>query len=143
MTTPAAAAWEALHRAQITLVRSFREQPEFKPLTFSEYDVLHVIHHAGPDGIRLNKLNESVPLTQSALSRLTERLEARHFIRRWQDPQDLRGLLLATTDYGKQLHDNIQNRHNDDITEAFSTLTPDELATLIQLTTRLRNHTAG
>lgn len=141
MTTPTTA-WEALHRAQITLARRLQGQPEFRSMSFREYDVLDLISRAGDDGIRLNRLNRSVPLTQSSLSRLLERLENRGYVHRWQDPHDLRGLRIRLTEHGRTTHANIANRHHDTVHELMTAaLTPEELTTLTTLTNKLRQHT--
>lgn len=137
-TTPSTDAWEALHRAHVTITRQLQGLPEFRTVTLREFDVLHVLSNTPADGIRLNRLNESVALTQSSLSRMLERLERRGYVHRWTDPQDLRGLRIRLTDTGRDLHAEITVQHDTHLHEILTdTLTDDELATLTRITTKL------
>lgn len=140
MTTPTTT-WEALHRAHVTLTRQFQNRPEFRPVSFREYDALDVLSRAGDDGMRLNQLNTYVALTQSSLSRMTERLEGRGLLHRWQDPDDGRGLRLRLTDDGQALHTTISAAHHAHVQDAMSALTPEELDTFTRLADKLRGVT--
>lgn len=131
-------AWEALHRAQISGLRELRRGFQLEAVTFGEYDVLHVLSTVGEEGMRLKRLNEYVALTQSSLSRMLDRLEARRFVLKWQDPEDARGLLLRLTDQGRELHATIGAAHDTRAAEFMdAALTPEEIDTLTRLTTKL------
>lgn len=134
--------WEALHRTHVALTRRFQGHHEFTPVTLREYDVMDVLSRAGDDGMRLNELNTYVALTQSALSRMTERLERRGLLHRWQDPNDGRGLRLSLTVDGHTLHQDITTHHHAHVQDALSALTPEEQATLTHLADKLRDGTA-
>lgn len=139
MTTTAAAAWEALHRAQITVNRRATRFPEFAELPAREYDVLFNLTRADDNGMRLKELNQYLPITQSTLSRMLERLDKKGLVRRWEDPDDARGLRIALTDLGTDVQHRIGDRYDHHIHQLVSAaLTPEEQDTLIRLTTKLR-----
>jgi DNA-binding MarR family transcriptional regulator len=78
-------AWEALFRAQATIGRELAAGGVWAGLVPGEYGVLYALSTA-PDGLRLTDLGEDVLLTQSGMSRLVGRLEARGLVRRVNDP---------------------------------------------------------
>lgn len=133
-------AWEALYRAQVTVMRRLQRQEEFANLSMREYDVLFNLARADDRGIRLNELNEYVLLTQSSLSRMLERLEAKGLVHRWQDPQDLRGLRIRLTDDGQDLQKRIAEHFDRHVHELMATgLDSEELRILTRLSDRLRH----
>ena len=132
-------AWEALFRAQVTVMRRLQRQPEFAELSAREYDVLFNLSRSDEAGMRLNELNEYVLLTQSSLSRMLERLELKGLVHRWQDPQDLRGLRIRLTDRGRQMQVQIAEQFRVHVHELMSAgLDPEELRILTRLDDRLR-----
>ena len=132
-------AWEALYRAQVTVMRRLQRQPEFAELSAREYDVLFNLSRAEETGMRLNELNEYVLLTQSSLSRMLERLEMKGLVHRWQDPQDLRGLRIRLTEQGQIVQKQIAAQFREHVHELMSAgLDPDELRILTRLSDRLR-----
>lgn len=138
------AAWEALYRAQVTVMRRLQRQEEFADLSMREYDVLFNLARTDDRGIRLNELNESVLLTQSSLSRMLERLEAKGLVYRWQDPQDLRGLRISLTEDGQHLQRRIAEHFDRHVHELMATgLDPEELRILTRLSDRLRHSLDG
>ena len=132
-------AWEALFRAQVTVMRRLQRQPEFAELSAREYDVLFNLSRAEDAGMRLNELNEYVLLTQSSLSRMLERLELKGLVHRWQDPQDLRGLRIRLTEQGQTVQAQVAEQFREHVHELMSAgLDPDELRILTRLSDRLR-----
>lgn len=132
-------AWEALFRAQVTVMRRLQRQPEFAELSAREYDVLFNLSRSDQTGMRLNELNEYVLLTQSSLSRMLERLELKGLVHRWQDPQDLRGLRIRLTDTGRSMQAQIAEEFRLHVHDLMSAgLDPDELRILTRLSERLR-----
>ncbi|MFI7482965.1 MarR family winged helix-turn-helix transcriptional regulator [Kocuria sp. M1R5S2] len=132
-------AWEALYRAQVTVMRRLQRQPEFAELTAREFDVLFNLSRSAEGGMRLNELNEYVLLTQSSLSRMLERLELKGLVHRWQDPQDLRGLRIRLTDSGRAVQVQIAEQFRVHVHELMSAgLDPEEMVILTRLSDRLR-----
>ena len=107
----AVAAWEALFRAQATLVRRFAADDVWGPISLREYDVLYVLSRCPERRTRLGVLTQEVLLPQPSLSRLVERLEAKGLVAREPDPADRRGVLVGLTAAGLALQRDVGRRH--------------------------------
>ena len=131
------AAWEALLRAQVTLIRQFAADDIWGELSMREYDVLYTVSKTR-GGMRLSELNRAVLLSQPALSRLVDRLAERGLLERRPDPADGRGVLVHLTDEGRRLQRRVGGRHAIAVDTAVgSALTDEELTTLQNLCDRL------
>lgn len=138
MTTDATTAWEALTLAHTAMTRELTDLLDLTPTGLREYEVMNVLSRVGEEGMRLHHLNEHIPLTQSSLSRLTERLVTRGLIHSWQDPIDRRGTRYRLTSAGVTKHAIIASHHHRIIRANMeAALTPDEIDTLTQLTAKL------
>jgi DNA-binding MarR family transcriptional regulator len=69
-------------------------------LSLSEYEVLRRL--AEVDGRRIQELAEEVHLSQSALSRLVDRLEEAGYVTRATCDYDRRGIFACVTDAGRE-----------------------------------------
>ncbi|GIG39571.1 MarR family winged helix-turn-helix transcriptional regulator [Cellulomonas phragmiteti] len=133
------AAWEALFRAQVTLVRRFARHDVWGGMSMREYDVLFTLSQAEGRALRLRELAQSSLLTQPSLSRLVDRLEADGWVRRGPVPGDRRGKAVHLTAAGLRRQREIGRRHARSIDALVGgALDADELATLERLCTRLR-----
>lgn len=133
------AAWEALFRAQVTLVRRFARHDVWGGTSMREYDVLYTLSCAPGRALRLRELAGSSLLTQPSLSRLVDRLEADGLVRRGPVEGDRRGRAVHLTPAGLQRQREIGRRHARAIDALVGgALDADELATLERLCTRLR-----
>lgn len=75
-------------------------------LSVREYSVLDVLsgQHGGDGGhLRMNELADAVVLSQSATTRLVNRLEERGLLTRYLCPTDRRGIYTDVTEAGHQL----------------------------------------
>ncbi|MCC2335736.1 MarR family winged helix-turn-helix transcriptional regulator [Cellulomonas wangsupingiae] len=132
-------AWEALFRAQVTLMRRFARDDVWGGSSIHEYDVLYTLSRAPQRALRLRELAESSLLTQPSLSRLVDRLEADGLVRRAPVEGDRRGKAVHLTDAGALRQREIGRRHARSIDALVGgALSPDELTTLERLCTRLR-----
>lgn len=135
-----AEAWEALFRAQVTLVRRFARDDVWGDLSMREYDVLFTLSRAPGRALRLRELAGSSLLTQPSLSRLVDRLEADGLVRRGPVEGDRRGTAVHLTDAGARTQRDVGRRHVRSIAALVGgALEPDELATLERLCTKLRD----
>lgn len=133
------AAWEALFRAQVTLIRRLARHDVWGSLSLREYDVLYTLSRAPGRALRLRELADSSLLTQPSLSRLVDRLEADGLVRRGPVEGDRRGKAVHLTDEGLRLQREIGRRHARSIDALVGgALDADELATLERLCDRLR-----
>lgn len=141
MTSPklAAEAWEALFRAQVTLMRRFADEEIWHPISMREYDVLFTLSGCPGAGLRLNELNRQVLMSQPSLSRMVERLEAAGLVARQTVDADKRGTVVQLTDAGARLQKRIGRRHVQSIAKYLtSALGEDDLQSLRRLCTTLR-----
>ncbi|MFL4474422.1 MarR family winged helix-turn-helix transcriptional regulator [Paeniglutamicibacter sp. MACA_103] len=136
-----AAAWEALFRAQVTVMREIQKLPEFKELSTREYDVLFNLSRCDSATSRLSDLNQHLLISQPSLSRMADRLESKGLVSRQPDPTDQRAVLITLTDEGARLQKSMGREHVKGIHDLIGTaLSTEEFATLQELATKLRLH---
>jgi DNA-binding MarR family transcriptional regulator len=99
------AAWHALIAAKVASWNALeRELGDSHGLGVSDFEVLD--HLASrPDGCRAQNLADVVHLSQSALSRLADRLERHGLVERSSCTNDRRGINLVLTAAGRDKHD--------------------------------------
>ena len=130
-------AWEALFRAQSTIVQELAARGAWEDLVPREYGVLYALSSA-PEGLRITELGEDVLLTQPGISRLVARLEARGLVRRVDDPDDARACQIRLTAAGVATQRRIGRTHARHVTEAMArNFDRPELEQLLDLCRRL------
>jgi DNA-binding MarR family transcriptional regulator len=136
-------AWEALFRAQVTVLRELGKTfPD--DLSLTEYDVLFNLSRYPDHRARLRDLNKQLLLTQPSVSRLVDRLSARGLVTKRTDPADGRGTIVTLTEAGYALFREVALVHSGHIHRLLdAALTEDELETLTALTDKLRRSTGG
>jgi DNA-binding MarR family transcriptional regulator len=98
--------WRAFLRAHSTMLRRISldlEQAGLPPLTW--YDVLATLRDAPGRRLRQVEIAERVLLSNSGLSRLIDRIEAKGLVKRVQCPDDRRSLNVELTDEGQEMLD--------------------------------------
>ena len=126
-------AWEALFRAQSTIVRELAARDAWDDLVPREYGVLYALSSA-PEGLRITELGEDVLLTQPGMSRLVARLEARGLVQRVGDPDDARASRIRLTPAGLAAQRRIGRAHARQVAEAMTrNLDRSELEQLLNL----------
>ena len=109
----AVSAWEALFRAQVTVMRQLsREFP--KELSLNEYDLLFNLSSQGGTA-RLKDLTERLLLSQPSVSRLVDRLVDRGLVEKCPDAADRRGAMVRLTEDGSRLYRQAAVRHAESI----------------------------
>ncbi|WP_240629665.1 MarR family winged helix-turn-helix transcriptional regulator [Specibacter cremeus] len=132
-------AWESLFRAQVAVARQLHKEPALRRIGEREYDVLYNLSRCPSGWLRMNELNEHVLLSQPSISRMVERLESRGLVRRKTADGDKRGVLIGLTEAGAALQRDVGRTHVVNIMQLMEdALDDDELATLLALTTKLR-----
>lgn len=94
-------AWESFLRAHAALMPILAEEldrAERIPLNY--YDVLVQLANSRGHRLRLHELNRCVVLSQSALSRLVDRMAADKLVARESDSHDRRGTIVSLTRAG-------------------------------------------
>ena len=135
----AVAAWEALFRAQVSVMRRLSAEFPTELMSLNEYDVLFNISRAPGRRLRLKDLNRHVLISQPSVSRLVDRLVARGLVEKADDPLDGRGTIVQLTAKGFEEFRRAAIHHMNAITDRVGTaLEDDELRQLIELCDRLR-----
>jgi DNA-binding MarR family transcriptional regulator len=100
------AAWRAFLRAHSTMLRRISRDLEdagLPPLAW--YDVLGALRDAPERSLRQVELAERVLLSNSGLSRLVDRIEAKGLVERKSCPSDRRSFYVSLTDDGAEMVD--------------------------------------
>jgi DNA-binding MarR family transcriptional regulator len=100
------AAWRALIAAKVASWNALeRELSERHGLGVSDFEVLDHLACEPGRSYRSQSLAEAVHLSQSALSRLTDRLERHGLVMRNNCDMDRRGIYVVLTAKGKEKHE--------------------------------------
>jgi len=135
----AVAAWEALFRAQVSVMRTLSAEFPSRDISFTEYDVLFNLSRQPGRRLRLRDLNRHILLTQPSVSRLVDRLASQGLLCKERDPSDARGAVICMTDAGYELYRRVATRHAASIARVVGgALDADELARLTELCEKLR-----
>jgi len=138
--TAAVDAWEALFRAQVSVLRELQREFPSGDLSLNEYDLLFNLSRQPQRQSRLRDLNHLLLITQPSVSRLVDRLVGRGLVFKTPETDDGRGTLVALTDQGYELYRRTAIKHAQAIHRRVSSaLSPDELATLRELSDKLRH----
>lgn len=133
------AAWEALFRAQVSVLRQLHAEFPTGELSLNEYDVLFNLSRQPERRTRLRDLNRHLLLTQPSVSRLVDRLVAKDLVHKRPDLGDARGTIVVLTDAGYALFRSVAYAHADAIHRRVgAALTQQELVTLTELSDKLR-----
>jgi DNA-binding MarR family transcriptional regulator len=137
--TTSVTAWEALFRAQVSVLRQLNAEFPTGELSFNEYDVLFNLSRQPERRLRIRDLNRHLLLTQPSVSRLVDRLVARALVSKEADPGDGRGTVVCLTEAGFDLFRRVAVIHAESIHRRVGgPLTDDELLELARLTDKLR-----
>ncbi len=132
-------AWEALFRAQVSILRDISAEFPDGDLTIVEYDLLFNLSRLPSHAARPRDLNQVLLLSQPSVSRLIDRLAERRLVTKTADPDDGRGILVTLTDDGLRVFRKVAAVHSESIARRFGdALDADELTTLIELCDRAR-----
>ena len=131
-------AWESLFRAQHELFEAMASDFAGADITQSEYDVLLTVTRSPGATARLRDVTAKMLISQPSVSRLIDRMIARGLVTKCSDPDDGRGALITATEEGTRAFRRLAQVHSRSILERMSTLTPEEMTTLLALTHKLR-----
>ena len=111
MSSQTVAAWEALFRAQVRMHRILNAEFPDGELSFNEYDVLFTISREPERSIPMRELTRNVLQSQSSVSRMVDRLVARGFVSKTDDPSDQRATRVALTEVGFEVFRKVARVH--------------------------------
>jgi DNA-binding MarR family transcriptional regulator len=137
-------AWEALFRAQVSVLRQLNSEFPSGELSLNEYDVLFNLARVPDRQLRIRELNRTLLITQPSVSRLVDRLASRQFVSKEHDPADGRGTVVRLTESGFEIFRRIAVAHAASIhCRVGGALTDVELKTLTELSDKLRLNEAS
>lgn len=132
-------AWRAFHR-MLTVVpaRTARDLAEDSALSAADYEVLSTLSEKAGHRWPLKELAAKMEWSRSRLSHHTTRMQERGMVEREPDPADARGCVLHLTINGLRALEAAAPGHVASVrTRLLDHLTPDELATLERIATRI------
>mgnify|MGYP000456893273 CR=1 FL=1 len=108
-------------------------------LGLSDFEVLLALRDAGAARRRIGDLGDAVALSQSALSRLVDRLEHQGLVVRSKTDDDHRAVLVSLTDEGSEMLRKAVPLHAACVRDhLLNLLTEEEQATLVGILGRIR-----
>ncbi|SDG83591.1 DNA-binding transcriptional regulator, MarR family [Sinosporangium album] len=136
------AVWRSLMETHVFVLREIEtELQQRHRLSLSEFDALVNIP---AEGTRLVDLKKRVVLSQSAVSRLCDRLEQRGLVERIPCPEDQRGVEVRVTPAGRKLLRQAVRTNADVVERAFADhLSPAQLDALHDALATVRMSQAG
>ena len=86
--TTAVTAWEALFRAQVSVMRYLNAEFPTGEISLNEYDVLFNLSRQSGRQLRMKDLNRHLLITQPSVSRLVDRLTTLGLLAKSHDQDD-------------------------------------------------------
>ncbi len=109
-------------------------------ITLQQYNVLRILRGAGADGLPTLEIVDRMIERTPGITRLIDRLESKRFVERYRLERDRRQVWCRLTAQGAALLADLDPPMNALDATALDCLASRELATLIELLTRVRNH---
>src|ERR1700690_3836235 len=111
---PVVSAWRAIAASHAAACAALeRELGKRHGLGVSEFEVLDRLAERGEGDFRAQELADAVHLSQSALSRLIDRLEVHGLVERCLCGEDRRGIYVKLTPDGRDRHAEAAPTHRD------------------------------
>jgi DNA-binding MarR family transcriptional regulator len=118
----------ALSQSIQRLSRRLRKRAQLQ-LSASQISALTTVEKHGE--LRLGELARLEQIGKSTMTRLVSRLESEGYIRRWVDPEDGRGFLVALTDHGASILQAAASRQHGYLARQLSALDTSDREALI------------
>ena len=117
------------------------EQGLYEPegISDQQYNVLRILKGGPKDGYLVKEIRCRMIYRFADVPRLVNRLEARGFVKRCENPSDRRGSRVQITARGLAQEAAMHSRHDELCQRVDRCLTPEEGRTLLDLLERLRN----
>lgn len=97
--------WRDMQSAYVTLSTALeRELEAGYDIGLSEYEILDLVSEVDDGNCRMKDLGSLSPMSQSALSKIVDRLQRAGLLERSSCDDDRRALLVSLTDKGRDLH---------------------------------------
>jgi MarR family transcriptional regulator, organic hydroperoxide resistance regulator len=136
--SPAQEAILALSRTNDRLQRRFAELIEPHGISRQQYNVLRILRGAGSDGTPTLEIADRMVEKTPGITRLLDRLEAKHLVRRRRCPKDRRQVLCWITNLGLKLLADMDRPVSETAPRLLKSLSDSEVESLIDMLARIR-----
>lgn len=129
-----------LRRTSGELKAEFRRKIEEFGITWPQY---HALYHIGGGGIPAKDLARELQCNASNMTGIIDRMAENGWVYREHSEEDRRVWLVKLTPEGVRLRDTVFPRHKNNIEKRMGILSPEELAHLESLLTKLKDGEEG
>jgi DNA-binding MarR family transcriptional regulator len=136
--SPAQEAILALNRTSDMLHRRFTQLVEPHGISLQQYNVLRILRGAGQHGTPTLEIADRMIERTPGITRLLDKLEAKHRVRRQRCPEDRRQVLCWITDAGLRLLADLDRPMTESGARAMASLTGPEQRELISMLEKVR-----
>lgn len=130
----------ALYRTSDMLRRRFSQLVEPHGISLQQYNVLRILRGAGKTGTPTLDIADRMIEMTPGITRLLDKLEAKHLVRRERCPEDRRQVLCWITDRGVRLLAELDGPMAIAGTSSLKPLPAADLRALISTLDRIREH---
>jgi DNA-binding MarR family transcriptional regulator len=127
-----------LYRTSDVLRRRFAQLVEPHGISLQQYNVLRILRGAGREGLPTLEIAERMIEKTPGITRLLDKLEAKHLVRRTRCPEDRRQVLCWIADLGLSLLARLDKPLGDAGSRSMESLTRAELRQLISVLEKVR-----
>ena len=138
--SPAQEAILALYRTSDMLRRRFAQLVEPRGISLQQYNVLRILRGAGKTGTPTLDIADRMIEMTPGITRLLDKLEAKHLVRRERCPEDRRQVLCWITPQGLRLLAELDEPLAETGIRAMKAFTTAEQRALISTLDKLRAH---
>jgi DNA-binding MarR family transcriptional regulator len=97
--------WRSIQGAYFRTAGAIDRELEARfKIGLNEFEILDLVADTADEHCRMKQLGERTPMTQSALSKVVDRLQKAGLVTRQSCADDRRSLMLELTDQGRALH---------------------------------------
>jgi len=128
----------SVYRTSDVLQRRFVKLVEPHGISLQQYNVLRILRGAGKEGTPTLDIAERMVEKTPGITRLLDKLEAKHLVRRKRCPQDRRQVLCWITDAGLNLLAELDRPVVEASVSSLQSLTHGELKQLISILEKVR-----
>lgn len=136
--SPAQEAILGIYRTSDMLQRRFAQLVEPRGISLQQYNVLRILRGAGKEGTPTLDIAQRMIEKTPGITRLLDKLEAKHLVRRKRCPEDRRQVLCWITDAGLNLLSQLDKPLVQSGSSAVECLNQAEIRQLIAILGKLR-----
>lgn len=130
--------YRLLRESAKTLKNDLRKMIEKNGITWQQF---HALYHIPAEGAPVNELAKKLNCNASNMTGLIDRMTENGWVYRKHSEEDRRVWLIMLTEEGAALRERLIPEHNENIHKRLSVLSTEELETMKQLLTKLKNNT--